>query len=195
MIGTRLFRVWKGLAFLLLSLFVMTGCNLVYSGEEFTLNLAPDGSGTLIVKYKNFGSTEFKSHLRKRDLDALQQAPRNQNLVSDAAKVGVTLIIRRLELENYMMNGHMEANAKSYRNLFKYFTHYIFDSDEETIYIMPTIGSVTQGTISEPGVIVEHNGKVAFSWPKGTRKLSFKASYDSGGASFQYDLQKKYQQR
>lgn len=177
---------------LILIVITFSGCKLIYSAEEFTLSISPDGIGKLVVRYDNFGSAYMESHKRKKDLAKLQSIPRDPRYKKDAEKVGVDLKVRRLELVNYALNGYVEASANRYNKLFKYFTYYKLEEEAGMIYITPLNGTVLQATHNEGGKIVERGGKVAFSWPAGTPVMSFKATYATGGASFQYDLQKKY---
>ena len=176
----------------ILLILIFSGCKLVYSSEEFTLSVTPEGYGSLVIDYDNFGSTHMESHKRKQDLAKLQSIPRDPRYKKEAQKVGVNLKARRLELDNYALNGHVEATSEHYSRLFDYFTLYRFEEEKGMIYITPLNGTVLQAIHSEGGKIVERNGRVTFAWPVGTPVMTFKATYATGGASFQYDLQKRY---
>jgi len=167
------------------------GCGLQYAGEEFSLRIGADGSGTLKVLYKNFGSKETKSHLRRKDLTALRDTAVSDQVLKDAKAKGVSITKRRLDFVNYLQNGYVEATASSYKKLFDVFTHYKLEVSDK-IYITPANGTVLRAELGEPGKIVIRNKRYAFAWPLDTKDISFKASYKIEGASFNYEFQKKY---
>ncbi len=149
-----------------------------------------DGSGTLKVLYKNFGSKETKSYLRKKDLGLLRDTATSGQIVMDAKAKGVSITKRRLDFINYTQNGYVEARAASYRKIFDVFTHYKLEVNDK-IYITPLNGTVHRAQLSEPGKIIIRDKRYAFAWPLDAKDISFKASYKIEGASFNYEFQKK----
>ncbi|HEB72961.1 MAG TPA: hypothetical protein ENI77_10125 [Nitrospirae bacterium] len=169
---------------------IWAGCGLQYAGEEFSLMIGGDGSGTLKVLYKNFGSKETKSYLRKKDLGLLRDTATSGQIVMDAKAKGVSITKRRLDFINYTQNGYVEARAASYRKIFDVFTHYKLEVNDK-IYITPLNGTVHRAQLSEPGKIIIRDKRYAFAWPLDAKDISFKASYKIEGASFNYEFQKK----
>lgn len=170
---------------------IWAGCGLQYAGEEFSLQIGADGSGTLKVLYKNFGSKEIKSHLRKKDLAALRDIAMSNQILLDAKAKGVTIKDRRLDFINYQQNGYVEATASSYKKIFDIFTHYKLEVSDK-IYITPSNGTVHRAELSDPGKIIIRNNRYTFAWPLDAKDISFQASYKIEGASFNYEFQKKY---
>ncbi len=170
------------------------GCGLQYASEEFSLEIGKDGSGKLSVLYKNFGSKETINRLRKKDLEDLRQAALDDKIIIDARKKGVELKNRRLDFVNYQQNAYVEAEAASYKDLFKVFTHYKLEV-EDRIYITPQNGIVIRAELSKPGKIIIRNKRYAFAWPLAATDISFHASYQLKGASFKYEFQKNYKRK
>ncbi|VAX22877.1 hypothetical protein MNBD_NITROSPINAE04-704 [hydrothermal vent metagenome] len=184
-------RFYSVTAMFAVAAIIWAGCGLQYAGEEFSLTIGGDGSGTLKVLYKNFGSKEKKSHLRKKDLALLRDTAANDQAVIDAKAKGVSITKRRLDFINYAQNGYVEARAASYKKIFDVFTHYKLEVSDK-IYITPVNGTVHRAKLSEPGKIVIKDKRYAFAWPLDTKDISFKASYKIEGASFNYEFQKKF---
>lgn len=164
-----------------------TGCRLNYAGENFSLRISPGGAAELEIHYKGFGSAEVDSALRGRDLEILKDAVRKDDVVEDAAEKGVEIAARRLDFKDYSMGGYVKARAKSYKDLFKVFTHYTLEV-EDRIYITPRNGVVKRATLSDGGEIVIRDNRYAFAWPLGTEDISFEASYKTEGISFSREL-------
>lgn len=167
------------------------GCGLQYAGEEFSLRIGSDGSGTLKVLYKNFGSKKMKSHMRKKDLVALRDTAVSNQVLIDAKAKGVTIKERRLDFINYQQNGYVVATASSYEKLFDVFTHYKLEVSDK-IYITPANGIVHRAKLSPPGKIIVKDNRYTFAWPLDAKDISFHASYKIEGASFNYEFQKKF---
>lgn len=170
---------------------IWAGCGLQYASEEFSLRIGADGSGTLKVLYKNFGSKELKSHQRKKDLAALRDTAMGIQVLRDAEAKGVTIKERRLDFINYQQNGYVEATAASYKKIFDVFTHYKLEVSDK-IYITPANGIVHRAKLSKQGKIIVRDNRYTFAWPLDAKDISFKASYKIEGASFNYEFQKKY---
>ena len=178
------------LLFAMLAITVMSGCKLQYSGEEFSLKIAKDGSAKLEVNYKNFGSDETKTYLRDGDMDILKDLVREDDQMLAAKKEGVTILARRLDFRENTTNGYVKAGADSAISLFKVFRNYTFEVKEK-IFITPLNGIVKRATLSKGGKIVIVGDRYSFAWPLGTKDFSFTASYKTKGASFQYDARRR----
>jgi len=185
---------WRMMAVLAASFLPLAGCGLEYAGESFTMSINKDGSGVLSVQYKNFGSSEKKSHLRQSDLNELRDAAQGEKYVSRARENGVDIKDRRLEFVNYTLNGYLEAEAGSYHDFFKVFTHYKLEIDDR-MYLTPLNGTVSRAKLGKGGQIVIRNKRYAFAWPLGTKEIAFDASYIITGASFSYEYQKRFKQK
>lgn len=172
----------------------ISGCRLQYQGETFTLNILPGGAGELTVTYKNFGSEETESHYRNLDLDDIQSMFNDKKYVRQALEKGVVIKKRRLDFVEYVLNGYVEASAKSYEDLFKVFTNYKLVI-EDRIYLTPMNGTVLRAVLSDGGEIIIKDNRYAFAWPKGTTKISFNASYKVKGISFRNELRKKFENK
>ncbi|MGK7344183.1 MAG: hypothetical protein ACNS63_00010 [Candidatus Nitrospinota bacterium M3_3B_026] len=175
------------LLFLLPLLTLAAGCRLNYAGESFSLRISPEGAAELEIHYRSFGSGEIDSALRRRDLEVLKDAVREDDVVKDAAEKGVEIAARRLDFKDYSMGGYVKARAKSYKDFFRVFTHYTLEV-EDRIYITPQNGVVKRATLSGGGEIVIRNNRYTFAWPLGTKDISFEAAYKTEGVSFSREL-------
>ena len=163
---------------------------LEYYSEDFSLTINNDGSGELAIAYKNFGSKEERSSLRKKDLSNLKDSVMSNSYVEQASSEGVDVSERRLEYEGFTLNAFILAKSRAYGKLFQVFTHYKFEV-QDMIYITPLNGIVGQASLSEGGKIVIRNNMYTFSWPTDTKNLTFTAVYKITGASFASELRKR----
>jgi hypothetical protein len=186
-------RIKAGITLLLaMALVTLGGCKIVYTSDEFALTVNESGGGSLVVNVGNFGTQEGESYDRKQDLKLLQQSAREESFLTKAKEQGVTIDARRLEIENFTLNGHIEASSGSIDKLVTLTGHYNLVHSDGRILIVPIVGVIAQADVSDNGKIIEYNGQVAFSFPDAPGVYSFRATYDNGRASFRHDMQRMY---
>ncbi|MBF0171252.1 MAG: hypothetical protein HQK87_09225 [Nitrospinae bacterium] len=176
----------------LLSLFLLSGCKLQYLSEDFRMTIRPDGSGTLTVNFRDFGSGEETAGLRNRDLEQLKEYSRDEKYIDEAAAKGVTITHRRLEFVNYAVGGVLEATAKEYQRFFDALPLYTWEEDGAFHYLTPVKQTVLRADLSEGGRIVKRKGKIAFRWPVDATDIGFTADYQTAGASFRIEFQREF---
>ena len=163
---------------------------LEYEQEYFKLVISDNGSGELSVLYKDMGSKEQRTTLRRKDLDILRDIAMSAKVIDVAMEEGVVIVDRRLDFENFRMSAFVKAKSHAYGKIFNVFTHYKLEIQDK-IYITPLNGRVKHAQLSDGGEIVVRNNKYSFSWPTSVKELAFTAQYRTEGASFNRELAPK----